>query len=73
MGRPSGTGVAKKSFRKYSGLFFEGSPLLCKDSKLKMYGEYKDGQKFGKQTKHIKEAPYFINFLCDPDSESTMI
>ena len=47
-GRPSGTGVAKKGFKKYSGLFFRGSPLICKDSNLKMYGEYKDGRKFGK-------------------------
>ena len=51
-GKPSGMGVAKKRFKKYSGIFFEGSPLICKDSSLNMYGEYKDGKKFGKQTKY---------------------
>ena len=47
-GRASGRGVAKRRFKKFSGIFFEGSPVLLKDESAKMYGEYASGKKVGK-------------------------
>ena len=55
-GRPNGIGRAKNANAEYSGLFFDGSPLICERNEKRSligsqgYGEYKEGLPFGKST-----------------------